>query len=174
MVLYCAENSSITFTPRRVQAILVPVSHDASASSDLDAAIKRVANTYYHSQLQVVLPDLRDGDTFLARRGKKRHGGQFDDVCFVADDKKRSHSTIILNGLRALEDEGYSIIALSAARFGNHRGLSDTDREELAREIRRAFEDFMKFHPSSTMEIVVTLECSEQDFRQFQLHLHQY
>lgn len=171
MTLLCVEDRDITLLHRRVQSLLVPVNHDSFYSGQVDRAIQRVAGEHYHRQVRDELPNLRDGDVFIARRERKRHGGQFDDVAFVVDDMVRSLSTIVLNGLRAMEAEGYSIIAMSAMRTGNKRGIIEPNLEETVRQIKLGFSQFATMYPLSTLEIIIAIDGPEEYVSRFRRFL---
>ena len=128
-------------------AIITSLSPDAFLwDSTIDKVIRKVAGEHYHNHVKGKLSDLR---TIVAKRGKEKHQGKFDDVLFIIDESKSSLDKIINAGLETANQQGYHRVLLPPMRI-KPLGYIEKTPEEAILKMREGIYSFMNKYSSKT------------------------
>lgn len=119
-------------------AVVTTVQEKHLCSGGVNSAINQ-ANGCFAAQLKKG-PDLKDGDSLLARGDGK---GPIDKVLFVADTYERPLSDVVYDGLKAADKAGLESVAVPALRAGSVFGAVERTYKEVVFEIRKGVERFL-------------------------------
>ena len=128
-------------------AIITSLSPDAFLwDSAIDKVIRKVAGEYYHNQVKGKLFDLR---AIVAKRGKEKHQGKFDDLLFIIDESKSSLDKIIYVGLETANQQNYHRVLLPPMRM-KPIGVVEQTAEETILKMKEGVYSFMNKYSNAT------------------------
>lgn len=117
----------------------------------IDRAIMRVAGPIFHMQAADASP-LHDGQTIVARPGRKGHDGAFSNVVFVVDDLQKPLSVIIFIGLVASSKANFKSVTLPIIRMGVMRGEVEGSPEESIDEMAKGIQAYLAETKDNSLE----------------------
>lgn len=150
-------------TNARADAVLTTVRRKKLCDGGVNAAIG-AANPCFAARLAKA-PRLEDGQALLARGDGK---GPIDNVLFVGDRYEKPLSDIVLEGLKAADQNGLTSIAVPALRTGSVFGAVERTYQEVVAEIRKGVERFLAGARTSLERISFVVRNDEKLASQLQ------
>ena len=95
---------------------------------------------------------LHDGQTIVALKQGRVHGGAFVNVVFVVDDLQRPLHEIVYNGLKAASDAGFKSVSLPTIRMGVMLGVVEKSTEEAVEEMAKGVTKFIAENVNTSLK----------------------
>lgn len=118
-------------TQVRVDALITALNSSGMWFGGIDGVIERVAGHQYHDVAAHKLRGNPDTDVIVANPDHSHHGG-FQNVVFVIDDLIEPLSLLVLRGLAAASDRGFTTVSMPMIRCGVMAGIVGTIEETVA------------------------------------------
>lgn len=132
-------------------ALITAINSEGLWFGGIDGVIKRVAGSLFHSQVMAAMP-LHDGQTIVALKQGRAHGGAFINVVFVVDDLRRPLHEIVYDGLKAASDAGFKSVSLPTIRMGVMLGVVEKSTKEAVEEMAEGVKKFLAENLHTSLE----------------------
>ena len=134
-----------------VDALITAINSGGLWFGGIDGVINRAARNLFHSQATAAMP-LHDGQTIVALKQGRAHGGAFVNVVFVVDDLQRPLHEIVYNGLKAASDAGFKSVSLPTIRMGVMLGVVEKSTEEAVEEMAKGVTKFIAENVNTSLK----------------------
>ena len=137
-----------------VDALITAINSGGMWFGGIDRVINRVAGDFFHSQAMAAMP-LHDGQTIVALKQGRAHGGAFVNVVFVVDDLWRPLYEVVYNGLKAASDAGFKSVSLPTIRMGVMLGVVEKSTVEAVEEMAKGVTKFLAENTNTSLKSII-------------------
>ena len=153
----------------QVNAIVALANSNRTFFTDIDKAIQRKCDNYYHSRLMIQMSKTNrqpyDGQVFIVK-GRTANNFSFKDIIFIIDDLTLPMRTLVFNALCAAQEAGYEKIAMPPMRTGDMLGIVEKTVLDVVLAMKQGLLYFKQKYPDSvlTVNIIVHSDTGLEKF----------